>query len=92
MKLPRIRNRWFAMAIAVASLFAFAESPAPAADNATRTHQWTTADKDRDGMLSWEELIPFPAFSEDFEGMDVDHDGKISRIEYASWRDARKSN
>ena len=92
MKMPRIRNRWFAMAIAVASIAAFAESPAPAANNASETNQWTTADKNRDGMLSWEELLPFPAFSQDFDGIDANRDGKISRDEYAAWREVRLSD
>jgi hypothetical protein len=92
MKLSRNRKPWFVLAMAVTSIAAFAESPTPGAGTSSNTQQWTTADKDGDGMLSWEELLPFPAFTEDFNGIDADHNGKITRVEYASWREARKTN
>jgi hypothetical protein len=92
MTLSRSRKRWFVLAMAVTSLAAFADTPAPDAEGRSHTRQWTTADKDGDGMLSWEELLPFPAFNADFKGIDVDHDGKITRVEYAAWREARKIN
>jgi hypothetical protein len=95
-KRPRIHNGWFVLALLATSIAAFAESPraslahasSPGAADSTR--QWTTADKDRDGLLSREELAPFPAFSEDFAAIDSNADGKISRNEYASWRDSHR--
>ncbi len=94
-----IHNSWFAAVLLAASIAAFAETPpapsqsaasSPDAGNSSR--QWTTADKNRDGLLSREELIPFPAFSEDFVAIDSNGDGQISRSEYASWRDSHKED
>lgn len=96
MRPTKIHNSWLAAMLLAVSIAAFADPPAssgsttasPDAGNSNR--QWTTADKNGDGLLSREELLPFPAFSEDFVTMDSNGDGQISRGEYASWRDSHK--
>lgn len=98
MKGPRIRNGWLVAAFLATSIAAFAESPPPSLAHASSPgaadtpRQWTTADKNRDGLLSRGELSPFPAFSKGFAAMDGNADGQIWRSEYASWRDSRKED
>lgn len=88
MKLPRIKNPLFALALGAVSFAAFAE-PASTHQHETAP-EWSKSDTDRDGFLSKEELIPFPGTLRNFEKIDTDGDGKISEAEYTAWRESKK--
>jgi hypothetical protein len=89
MKLPRISNPLFAISLAVVSVAAFAEtSEIPGSRDAAP--EWTDADSNRDGYLTKDELVSYPAIGQDFEKIDADGDNKITAAEYASWMDMQK--
>ncbi|HMM65450.1 MAG TPA: EF-hand domain-containing protein [Dokdonella sp.] len=84
MNLPRITHPLFAAAFMVASLTACAQQANTTAGKQTAP-EWTRADSNRDGFLSKDELVPYPALGQDFDKIDADHDGRISEAEYKSW-------
>ena len=56
------------------------------------TDQWGSADADRDGYLSQAELTKVaPALSASFDAMDVDSDEQLTRGEFRTWHESRKS-
>jgi hypothetical protein len=89
MKLTGFRTGLLVMAT-LAAPSAFAAQEAASTQTVSHPQQWTPADRNRDGQLSREELIPFPAFAELFDAIDTNRDGKISRAEYAAWLESRK--
>jgi hypothetical protein len=79
----------FISAILVAfSGAAWAQVAESTANDAARpaAPEWSESDSNRDGYLTKEELIPFPAVLKHFEKIDSDGDGRISEAEYGDWR------
>lgn len=89
-RLPAIRNPLFAVAFALVSMAAYAQTPGMSAGVDEKAPEWSDSDTDRDGFLSKNELIPFPGVLKKFEMIDTDADGKISEMEYRDWRESKK--
>lgn len=89
MKFPRISNPLFAMALAIVSVAAFAE-PADMTNGKQTAPEWTNADSNRDGYLTKNELVSYPAIGQDFDKIDADGDNKISQQEYVLWHDTKR--
>lgn len=70
--------------LASGSTFAGTDNMAGKRDSAP---EWTDADTNRDGYLSKDELVPYPTLGQDFDRIDTDHDGKLSRAEFGAWLD-----
>lgn len=87
MKLPSIKNPLFAATLTILSFAAFAEPADNMAGSRDAAPEWTSADTNRDGYLSKEELMPFPTLGQDYAEIDTDDDGKISQTEYVEWMD-----
>lgn len=84
MKFPRITNPLFALSLAVVSVAAFAE-PSDMTTSKETAPEWTKADSNRDGFLTKDELVSYPAFGQDFDKVDTDGDNKISQEEFVQW-------
>jgi Ca2+-binding EF-hand superfamily protein len=95
-----------ALTLAGGSLSAFAQAPAPAQKTPEQKREaraewearFKAADKNGDGGLSKAELeasMDFRSISRNFDAMDTNKDGKVTRDEYRAWgkarREARKS-
>ena len=70
--------------LAAGSAFAGTDNMAARRDSAP---EWTDADSNRDGYLSKDELVPYPTLGQDFDRIDTDHDGKLSKAEFSTWMD-----
>ena len=91
MNVPSIKNRLFAISLAIVSFAAFAESPGTTADNQVAP-EWNQADSNHDGFLTRDELVPFPNLVHHFDKIDMDGDTKISETEYNSWMEGDYKN
>lgn len=89
-RFPAIKNPLFAVMLAMVSMAAYAQTPGMSAGVDEKAPEWSDSDKNRDGFLSKDELIPFPGVLRKFEEIDTDADGKISEAEYGDWRDSKK--
>ncbi len=88
MKLPRITNPLFAASLVIVSFAAFAE-PSETVQGRDNAPEWTKADSNRDGYLTKDELVSFPALGQDFDKIDTDGDNKISQTEYVDWEETK---